>query len=96
MTVDHVLENLSSRDLLELAVTIARKFHIDVREMFARTKTKPGPEARAAFYAHLIHVLGWSYPRIGELVGRDHSTIQYAVKKCGPRVEVESRVRVAS
>ena len=95
MNVDQILEALSQRDLLELAQVIARKFHIDVREMWARSKTKPGPAARAEFYAHLVDVLGWSYPRIGELVGRDHSTIMYAVKKCGSRVDVGPKVRVA-
>lgn len=80
----NVVEELRARDLLDVATDIARELHLTVGEMFASSRTEPAPEARGRFYAYL-RALGWSYPRIASLLGKDHTTIMTAVRRFGVR-----------
>jgi chromosomal replication initiation ATPase DnaA len=73
------IEELEQRDLLQGAQRIARSYRLSLAEMFSKSRTRPAPEARAAFYRELRE-LGWSYPRIGELVGKDHTSVLDAVR----------------
>jgi len=74
-TLEHRLREL---DLYDHAEAIARCWHITLRDMLY-SRSPPAPFAREALYRHLRE-LGWSYPRIGALVGRDHSTILTACR----------------
>jgi len=69
---------LRELELYDHAEAIARCWHIPLRDMF-HSRRPPAPFAREAFYAHLRE-LWWSYPRIGALVGRDHTTILTACR----------------
>lgn len=46
--------------------------------LIARTRAPAACDARADLYRRLLD-FGWSFPRIGKLVGRDHTTIISAV-----------------
>ena len=70
---------LRERGLLDVAQDIARGLHITLDELFS-WRMRPAPEGRAKFYAYLWS-LGWSYPAIGKLVRRDHSTIMAALRQ---------------
>jgi len=72
------MRQLRELDLYDHAEAIARCWCITVDDMF-RSRRPPAPFAREAFYLHLRD-LGWSYPRIGALVGRDHTTVMVACR----------------
>lgn len=65
-------------DLYDHALAIARCWHITLHDMIHSLR-RPAPSARQAFYRYLRD-LGWSYPRIGAFVGRDHTTILAACR----------------
>lgn len=69
-----ITDKLRERDLLTVAQDIARELHVTVEDMFSRSRERPHPEGRGRFYAYLF-ALGWSYPAIGRLVSRDHTSI---------------------
>jgi chromosomal replication initiation ATPase DnaA len=108
-SVDEFLAELARRGLYEQARLIADSFHITPREMFDdapsnHPRCSPKPRARAAFYLHLHDALSWSYPSIGRLVGRDHTTVLAACAKLRrtpdarpsvTRLRVQTRLRVA-
>lgn len=73
-----ITDELRKRGLYDVAEDIARESHLTVGDMFA-CRYAPGPEARRKFYAYL-RALGWGYPMIGKLVGRDHSTVMAALR----------------
>lgn len=75
-------DKLRERDLYDQAAAIAACWHLTLRDMF-ESRTRPAPFARVAFYRYLRD-LGWSYPRIGELVGRDHTTVIAACRGEAP------------
>ena len=74
------LDELDQRDLLSLAREACLGAGVTLAEAFSRDRG-PGPsEARKRFYGSL-RAQGWSFPRIGALVGRHHSTIMYALER---------------
>lgn len=73
---------LEEHGLVAVAASIAAEHHITVAEMFSARRTMPLPAARGQFYGYL-RALGWSYPQIGLLVGKDHQTIIGAVARHG-------------
>ena len=77
-----LVDRLRERDLYDQAAAIAACWHLTVRDMF-ESGTQPAPFARVAFYRYLRD-LGWSYPRIGDLVGRNHTTVIAACRDEAP------------
>jgi hypothetical protein len=71
-----LLRRLHHLDLYAEARVIAQRWHLTLEDMFESTR-RPAPRARADFYRRL-RGLRWSYHRIGELVGRDGSTVRAA------------------
>lgn len=78
-------DRVAAHGLAEVAQRIARQHGLTVAEMFSEGRAPPLPKARAAFYEHLRE-LGWSFPRIGALMGKDHTTILTAIRS-GPARE---------
>lgn len=79
MRVARLVQRLRELDLHDHARAIAQCWHIPLDDMF-HSRRSPAPQARAALYRHLRD-LGWSTPRIGALVGRDHTTIRHALRE---------------
>lgn len=77
-----VAERLQQRDLLDVAASCAKDHHVPLDAMLGRSREMPLPIARGRFYAYL-RALGWSYPAIGKLVGRDHTTVLSQVRRYG-------------
>lgn len=49
---------------------------------------------RHLFYATLRHIGNWSYPEIGDYVGRDHTTVMSAVARVPYQVVTDLRLLV--
>jgi chromosomal replication initiation ATPase DnaA len=56
-----------------------QRFHISPEDIVA-SRAPPAPQARAFIYT-AIKAKDWSYPRIGALFGKDHTTILDAVTR---------------
>lgn len=92
------LATLSARDLLEEASRIAALYGVTVPEMMGRRRYRAHVYARQHFWAHLYAKGYWSYTRIGELCGYDHTSVYYGInahhrRHCGtpaPALEVTS------
>lgn len=67
--------------LLQLAQRIAREGRVTVTDMLGRSKLRSVVRARHRFCAVVRSSLGLSYPEIGRLIGRDHTTVMNAVKQ---------------
>ena len=55
-------------------------------EIFEKNRSKKLVMARGVIYDRIRNELGWSYPKIGKLFGRDHTTILHGVRlarRCG-------------
>lgn len=76
-----VIAELRQRDLFEIVERIARRFNVTAREVCGHGRSKPVAMARHAVWAELYALGHWSYPRIGQLFRRDHTTIVTAVRK---------------
>ncbi|MDH5796968.1 MAG: hypothetical protein OEZ19_00260 [Paracoccaceae bacterium] len=48
--------------------------------IFSRNRSKKVVIARAIIYDRIRKELGWSYPKIGKLFGRDHTTILHGIR----------------
>jgi len=59
---------------------IALKHGFDRHDLLGRKRQPRISKARHEAYYHFRRK-GWSYPEIGRLFGRDHSTIIYGVEK---------------
>jgi len=82
VNVETLREGLAARDLLELVADVARQHGATVDEVLAQDKTPRVSHARQAVWHALRHhpERRYSYPDIGRLFGRDHSTIIYGVR----------------
>ena len=60
---------------------VARKHGVHVRDIRSTNRTKYVVAARNELAHRLVRELGWSLPRTGEFIGRDHSTILHAVRQ---------------
>jgi len=49
-------------------------------EIFSRNRNKKLVMARAVIYDRIRKELGWSYPRIGKIFGRDHTTVLHGIR----------------
>jgi chromosomal replication initiation ATPase DnaA len=61
--------------------------------LLGRCRTMSVGRARNALYAAL-RAAGLSYPEIGALLGRDHTTVMHGVRKAGAASAAKVRVRV--
>jgi hypothetical protein len=79
-SVASIIRDLETRDLLELAKAIARKHHVTLEELLGRRRRAPEIAARHELWQRLYEQIP-SQPKLGEIFGRDHSTIQAALHK---------------
>jgi chromosomal replication initiation ATPase DnaA len=64
----------------EIVKLCATLFGVPVKDLVSPKRSKHIVEARFALYAAL-RMRGWSYPRIGRFLGRDHATVMYGVQR---------------
>jgi chromosomal replication initiation ATPase DnaA len=78
-----ILRDLRARHLLEPATRIAERHHVALAEVLGRRRHHPIACARHELWAYAYEIIP-SYPLLGEIFDRDHSTIL-----CGVRVHRE-------
>lgn len=72
---------LLARDVLEQTRLLVQDiWGVNRAELITRS-TKPREGARYAVYLLLRQVYGWSLPKIGSLVGRDHTSVMAGLKR---------------
>lgn len=81
------LDDLRWRDLLEPFTQIAERHGALVSEMFSRCRSKHIVTARVEAWLYLRNH-GWSYPSIGRLFDRDHTTVIQVLGDRGKRAAV--------
>src|SRR5689334_12850383 len=79
-TAAAISRDLETRDLLEVARAIARKHHVTLDELLGRRRRGPEAAARHELWQRLYEELP-SLPKLGEIFGRDHTTVMAAVHK---------------
>lgn len=80
LTTEGILLELRRRNLYEDARRIACAHGVTIEQMFSKRRHKGEAMARQAFWADLYARGCWSYPQIGELCAKDHTTIMAGVK----------------
>jgi chromosomal replication initiation ATPase DnaA len=92
-SVEAIVKDLDLRDLLELASKIALEHHVTLEEMLSRSRRPPECDARFHFWAELYELIP-SVTKIGDIVGRDHTSVSAGIRahrgihrKSSPRVK---------
>lgn len=62
---------------------VCRDHMVTPKQLCATSQSKILVAARKAYCRRVRNELGYSYPRIGRSINRDHSTVMYYVKKSG-------------
>jgi chromosomal replication initiation ATPase DnaA len=71
---------LANMGLLDGLIAIAKENHVLLDHVFSDSRSKNVLRARTACYLHLRDK-GLSYPEIGRIMMRDHTTIIHVIKK---------------
>ena len=79
-TVATIIQMLAERDLLAGVAIVCRMYHVLPEEALGNGRSKQVCAGRRAIYAHLRE-LGFSLTEVGALLGRDHTTILYGIRK---------------
>lgn len=74
-------DNLVERDLWLPLVKIAKAHRVSIDEVLGPSRQSFVVRARHACMVHLSEREGFSSTTIGHLLGRDHSTVLYALKR---------------
>lgn len=83
---------ISMRDVLD---AVAAEFEVPAAEIRGRRKTQRVAWARQAAMWMMRERLGVSFPRIGQLLRRDHSTVQHGVRAMAARIAADADVAQA-
>ena len=75
-----IIRDLETRDLLGLAKEIARKHRVTLEELLGRRRRGPEASARHELWHRLYEEIP-SLPKLGEIFGRDHTTVMAGVHK---------------
>lgn len=76
-----VAELLDARGLLDHVKAVVKEHHVLLDEVLGRARTAQVAAARRECWIHMKE-LGFSYPEIGRIWNRDHSTVMHAIKDC--------------
>ena len=92
-TAAAIIRDLETRDLLEVAKEIARKHHVTLDELLGRRRLGPEASARHELWRRLYEEIP-SLPKLGEIFGRDHTTVMAAVHKHDQAIDAVGLVPV--
>lgn len=77
-----ILERIEHYGLSAVLRGISKEYFVPVEAIVSRERTKRVVEARKAFLI-VLRENGFSYPEIGKLLGKDHTTILAQI--CGKK-----------
>ena len=80
IATEEIILELRRRGLYEDARRVAKAHDITLEQMFSKRRHKGEAMARQAFWAELYARGTWSYPQIGALCARDHTTVMFGIK----------------
>src|SRR5690349_5930608 len=92
-TAAAIIRDLETRDLLGVAKEIARNHHVTLEELLGRRRRGPEASARHELWHRLYEQIP-SLPKLGEIFGRDHTTIMAGVHKHDLPVDAASLVAI--
>lgn len=89
-----IAQALASRGLLERVLAIVALHPVNLADVLGRRRTKAIAAARHEVWIDLHDGAGLSWPEVGELFGRDHTTVMAARSrsKVQRRLVLEDRV----
>lgn len=90
-TPDDLLAELMVRGMAPLAEAIARDAHVCLEDVLAHDRRQDLVRARKRVIAGLRVAYELSFPALGKLLDRDHTTCLHAVRTC----DVDPRAMVA-
>jgi len=79
-STEAVLLMLAERGLLADVDRICQENHVLPEEVCSDSRRKKVSATRMRLYAHL-RGLGFSLPEVGALLGRDHTTVLYGIRR---------------
>jgi chromosomal replication initiation ATPase DnaA len=79
-SVEAILDELASRGLLALATKHAFAHHVTLGEILGEGRYRPSVWARQALWCELYSMGHFSYPSLGRLFSRAHTTILAGVQ----------------
>ena len=92
-TAAAIIRDLETRDLLGVAKEIARKHHVTLEELLGRRRRGPEAAARHELWHRLYEEIP-SLPKLGEIFGRNHTTVMAAVHKHDQSVDTAGLVPI--
>jgi chromosomal replication initiation ATPase DnaA len=76
-----LINGLHDRGLFERTKAVAAKHHVTVGELLSKRRFAQFSDARHEVCYVFVSELGFSYPRIGALLGLDPTSVIHAVRK---------------
>lgn len=73
------------RSLTDIIYVVAEHYGISPSELLSRSRVKSVAEARSVAYALARDITPTSLPEIGDVFGRDHSTVMACVQEIAKR-----------
>jgi chromosomal replication initiation ATPase DnaA len=82
-TFDQIIENIDQAGVSHVMRDVCKRRCIAPEDMWARRRFAFQAHARGEFWAALraLDPKAWSYPRIGNLSGHDHTTVMSGERK---------------
>lgn len=71
----------------QIVVAVARAYDVEVADIRSERRINGIAQARQVAYLMTSRLLGWSYSRIGQAFGRDHTTIKHGCEAAAARAE---------
>jgi hypothetical protein len=85
MTVNRIIEDLDTRDALELALRISKEHGITVEELVGRSHRAQAARARHELWSRLYEEAIPSLCALGRVFERDRSTIRAGIRRHAAR-----------
>ena len=85
MSVREIIDDLNTRDALELAEQIAKTHGVSLDDMLGRCRRRPLSHARHELWARLYEEAIPTFAALGRVFERDHTTIRDGVRQHAAR-----------
>jgi chromosomal replication initiation ATPase DnaA len=92
MSVHEIIDDLNTRDALELAERIAKTHGVALDDMLGRCRRRPLSRARHELWARLYEEAIPTFAALGRVFERDHTTIRDGVRQHAARQSLGNSV----
>ncbi len=82
-------ERVKDAGLWPLLQRLCAEHHVLPEVVLSSVRTKTVAECRAHFLLVMQDTCGFSLPEMGRMIGRDHTSALYAIRKARARLEAE-------